>query len=185
MLIKRMKKIFYMQKAFSIIEVVVVIFIVVFGMVGILALAQRSISASNINKNELIASQLAQEGLELVRNKRDENWLAGLPLDGWKYGDGVDPNTDIVGDLNYSIDYLENIYNTNSINDVGARLIIGASGYYSHNTSDAPYINSPFYRIIEVTDDQDDYVEIKCTVRWKERGATQNYSASMILYNWY
>lgn len=174
--------IFREQKAFSLIEVVAVIFIITFGLVGVLALAQRSIGASNINKNELIASQLAQEGLELVRNKRDENWLKGY---NWKTGDGVTNETDIIQDSNYALDKTGNIIESaNIIGDVNTRLGIDGGGYYSQDTANLPFVWTNFYRIIEVTDNQADYVEIKCTVQWKDQGGTKNYSVSTILYNW-
>ncbi len=79
----------------SILEVVVAVMIISFGMVGVLSLVIQNVEAQYINKNVLMASGLAQEGLELVRNTRDFNWLT--PGNSW--------NQDIVGDGTYTIDY--------------------------------------------------------------------------------
>jgi type II secretory pathway pseudopilin PulG len=42
-----------------------------------LALVQSSITASRISGAQVVAANLAREGIEVVRAKRDSNWLAG------------------------------------------------------------------------------------------------------------
>lgn len=59
------------NSGFSLIEILIVIFFLGIGLVGILAFFNSSISSHTEAKNELIAAGLAQEGAELVRNLRD------------------------------------------------------------------------------------------------------------------
>lgn len=62
-------------KAFTLIEIMVVVSIVTIAFVSIVGLVQKAIMLYYNNKNVLIANNLAQEGLELVRFVRDDNWM--------------------------------------------------------------------------------------------------------------
>lgn len=159
------------QFGFSILEVIIAILIISIGMIGVLSLITQNIQAQDISKNDLIASQLAQEGLELVRNIRDENWLAGSSYD-----------LDIVGDGSYAVDYQgrAGITDVAGIDDNGAELNINGSGFYTHGAGAA----TAFYRLITVVDNTD-YLDVECKVRWKERGRTHDYTVKTLLYNWY
>jgi len=66
-----------MNKGFTLIEIGMAVAIMAIGVVGIYALVPRITSVASISNNQFIASQLAKEGLEIVRNIRDSNWLAG------------------------------------------------------------------------------------------------------------
>lgn len=74
------------KKGFSVIEMVVAIFVLSLSLTGITTLVQQSLRAGADFKNTLTAGMLAQESLELVRGKRDTNVLSGL---GWM--DGIYP----------------------------------------------------------------------------------------------
>ena len=73
-----MKKIGKQYAAFSLIEVMFSIVLVSTGMLSVIALAGSSMLASADARNQLIAVELAQEGVELVRNIRDNNWQKSL-----------------------------------------------------------------------------------------------------------
>ncbi|MBI4812209.1 type II secretion system protein [Candidatus Falkowbacteria bacterium] len=166
------------KEGFTLIELTVIIFIISLAMVGVLSLVIQNIQVEYINKNTLIASQLAQEGLELVRNKRDANWLAAG--NNWKTGTSTDPNTNIAQDGNYAIDYSGAIDGAvNSIEENGAKLKIDDNGFYWHGTGEA----SNFSRLISVVD-YGNYLAASSTARWRERGNYYNYAAETILYDW-
>lgn len=64
------------KESFTIIEIVISIFILSFALVGVFnAFSIIVILASN-SQDRFIASYLLQEGMEIVRNIRDTNWLA-------------------------------------------------------------------------------------------------------------
>lgn len=158
----------------SILEVVVAILIITIGMVGVLSLVIQNIQAQYINKNILIASGLAQEGLELVRNVRDLNWLT--PGNTW--------DQNIVGipsDRTYTIDYNGNINApVNSLDDNGAKLYIDSNGFYTHTATALP---TNFYRLITVVDNTN-YLDVKCTIRWQDGTENHDYTAETYLYDW-
>ncbi|HRY82361.1 MAG TPA: hypothetical protein P5232_01470 [Candidatus Moranbacteria bacterium] len=64
---------------FSFIEGILAVFLVSTGMVVVLSLISSSLKESMNSRDQIIASLLAQEGTELVRNLRDNNWAQGLP----------------------------------------------------------------------------------------------------------
>lgn len=165
------------QFGFSILEVIIAILIISIGMIGVLSLITQNIQVQYISKNDLIASQLAQEGMELVRNIRDTNWLTAG--NDWKIGAGASTNSDIVQDGDYAIDYSGFIVDIDSINNAG--LNIDAAGFYTHGAGVAA---TPFSRLITVVDNGD-YLEVECKVQWKERGRTHDYTVKTLLYNWY
>ncbi|MFH1428477.1 MAG: hypothetical protein ABIH39_01920 [Candidatus Margulisiibacteriota bacterium] len=154
----------------SIIEVVAAITIITMGMIGVLSLVIQNIQAQYINKNVLIAADLAGEGLELVRNTRDLNWLTGN-----------DWNKDIVG--NYTIDYKGSASINQSVDyiyDDDARLYVDSNGFYTHAVTAMP---TNFYRLITVVDNID-YLDVKSTIRWKDGVKNHDYTAETYLYNW-
>lgn len=73
-----MKK--YNIKGFSIIEVLIWVFIFTLWMVGIFAIITSTLRINDYNENYIIASNLAREQLELVRNIRDSNYSNVKPF---------------------------------------------------------------------------------------------------------
>ncbi len=66
-------KIHKKEKGFSIGEVMVAMFILLVGIVDAIFLTVRSVSGLHDSRDAVIATLLAQEGVELVRNVRDNN----------------------------------------------------------------------------------------------------------------
>lgn len=62
------------KKAFSIIEILVGIFIFSLWLVSVYAVLTSTLKLNDYNKNYIIATNLAREQLELVRNIRDSNY---------------------------------------------------------------------------------------------------------------
>jgi type II secretory pathway pseudopilin PulG len=178
-----MKKIknFLNQRGISILEVVVSIVIIAIGMIGVLSLVIQNVQGQYINRNILIASGLAQEGLELVRNVRDLNWL--------NQENGWDWNENIIGDGTYTIDYIRQKQPNQlqpTINDTpdtiaNARLYINANNLYTHISSGNTPTN--FYRLITVVNNTD-YLDVKCTIRWAQGSQYRDYVAETYLYDW-
>jgi len=67
------------KKAFSIIEVLIWVFIFSLGMVWIYAIISTTLRINDFNENYIVASNLAREQLELVRNIRDSNYKVLKP----------------------------------------------------------------------------------------------------------
>ncbi|MDD5071729.1 MAG: prepilin-type N-terminal cleavage/methylation domain-containing protein [Patescibacteria group bacterium] len=159
------------NSGFSILEIAVVIFVIAMGLVGVLALITQNIQVEHINKNNLIASQLAQEGLELARNIRDNNWLAG---ESW--GNGLAPGS-------YIVDYTGNISSVSGVSEakLQRRDDVGEEGYYWHQLGDP---NSLFSRLVTITQSSPESLNVSCLIQWQDRGQTYDYVADTVLYDW-
>lgn len=159
------------NKGFSLLEVIIGIFIVSLAMVGILSLIIQNIQVQNINKNDLVAIQLAQEGVELVRRTRDNNWL----LANWAFLDIAD--VDAI--KSFAIDS-SGITDGVVMGDNNARLMTD-TGYYLHAGSEL----SNFRRIIETTNDYTaSSTIVECKVQWTEKNQTHEQVVSEILHDW-
>lgn len=65
----------------TLVEALVSLVILSFGLIPALAILSSSTRISSLIKNNLIAANLAQEGVEVVRSLRDANWFANRPFD--------------------------------------------------------------------------------------------------------
>ncbi len=167
-----MKFCWHKNNAFSVLEMIIVIAIISIGLLGLISLATQNIKIHYINKNNLIASMLAQEGLELVRNNRDNNWRSTASI--W--------SSNLIGDGDYVIDYTGFLDDSvDSINDSGAKLYLDANNFYVHNNTGNP---TPFSRLITVVD-QGNYIIVFSQVKWIEGNNVQIYTAETYLYDWW
>jgi prepilin-type N-terminal cleavage/methylation domain-containing protein len=72
------------QKGFTIIETLVAITVLMIAIAGPLVVASKGLFGADLAKDQLVASYLAQESMEAVKNIRDNNiyagsdWLSGL-----------------------------------------------------------------------------------------------------------
>jgi len=169
------------NSGFSILEVMVALSILSIGLLGVSSLVIQNLQVQNINKNYLTASMLAQEGLELVRNQRDTNWLKGAD---WLTGSGG--NTDILQDWSYAIDASGDMYaGADDFSNAITKLFIDNDGFYLHNIVGT---STPFSRIIRVLPHPlagpYDYITASSTVRWNDSGRVNTYVAETQFFNW-
>jgi prepilin-type N-terminal cleavage/methylation domain-containing protein len=155
-------------RGFTLLEVMVAISMIIMGLTGVISLSIQNIQVRQTNRNILIAAQLAQEGMELIRNKRDSNWIASQAF-----------NADITGD--FSLDYTGTKRDTPSgSTDASAKLYLDADNFYVNGVSAT---TTPFYRFFTVIDNFN-YLDVKCVVGWQERGSPKNYSVKTLFYDW-
>jgi len=168
------------KKGFSVLEIVICLGIVSISMLGILSLSLQSVKTQKSNKTELVASMLAQEGLELVRNIRDENWINGTASN-WM-SDLNDSDGTFIIDMRgrSSLDDTPNDFSS-----ALTTLYTDMDGFYTHdNTGTA----SNFKRIIRVISDSingEDYLKVSSEVQWFGfNGRLLVYKADTELYDW-
>ena len=149
-------------------EAIVAIFVITAGIVGVLALVTQTISSATFSKDKLTAAYLAQEGIEIVRNIRDTNWLQGLS---WNNGLGVSV---------YEADYKASSLSFFSGNPLNLETL---TGYYGYGAGDA----TKFTRKITINDGpvSGSSLNIKVEVSWQEKGTSHKVEAQENLYNWY
>ena len=69
------------NKGFTFIEVVASVFVITLVVAGVFTVIQSTIAHRSLAVSQLQAAYLAQEGIELARNQRDNNWLSSLDWD--------------------------------------------------------------------------------------------------------
>jgi prepilin-type N-terminal cleavage/methylation domain-containing protein len=160
------------KKGFTVIEVMVALFIIVTGIVGISGLLSQTVASSSLVSSKLIAGYLAQEGIEIVRNIRDSNWLEqrSEPAIFWDQGIPVG---------NWEADY-QSISLSSPFAGSGSYLKIGNSnGLYSYSAGQT----TKFKRKITINKDTD-VIMITVTVFWDEKRKNQSFVVKENLYNW-
>jgi len=161
----------YNQAGFSLIEVLAVLFIVSVALLGLVSLIIQNIQAQSVNKNNLIAYNLAQEGIELIRQTRDSNWRAGDAYD-----------KDLAAGK-YYIDYLDDKPTT-----IGNGLIYLYNGYYiNYSGTETGATPTIFTREIYL-DKPADYdgapLQVRALVTWIDRSHPYRYELRTLLFDW-
>lgn len=158
-----------MKKAFSLVEVITILFIVSVGLLGLMSLIIQNIQSQTYNKNNLIAYQLAQEGIELVRRVRDTNWLSASPY-----------NENLFGG-SYYMSYTDELPIPYTGDPEDLRLKIDDQGFYVH---DKDGLDSGFSRLINIESMDAANFSLMVRVSWLERGRESNYDLQTVLYDW-
>lgn len=165
------------KKGFSLLETMVALAVLMMAITGPLTLGFTSIKASALAKNNLIAANLAQEGLELVKAYKMNNvlfdvagWLTGMDSCytgcSISFGSGSDL-TNLIIELCPS----NCVLYSNPIN-----------GIYTHDNTGNPTI---FKRQINISNiSAADEVKVTVTVSWNERFGDQKFAIDYYMQNW-
>jgi len=157
---------------FTLMEIIVAMGVIISVLTSALVLITLTVNSTKSSRLRIIAISLSQEGLEIVRNIRDSNWLAGrrTPLNWW---DGLGDNS---GPMDYRAQY--NISNLLSYSITPLRI---NNGFYQYGAGGE---NTPFYRKITIEHIGNNQIRVISEVTWNERGRNQIISAETRLYNW-
>jgi prepilin-type N-terminal cleavage/methylation domain-containing protein len=168
------------QKGFTIIETLVAITILMIAIAGPLTIANQALHAANDARNQMIASNLAQETIEEVRNAKDNGESSGVPLNTilpytgiGPYGAEADPSS--AGD--YQIGLCSNLGAGNST----CKLYLNSTtGYtYDPNRGDAtPFSRS--FTLTTATANSAEYV-LTVTVSWNTGTVSNQIQAQELL----
>ena len=170
-------KIAKIKNGFTIMEAIVAIFVITTGIVGVLSLVTQTNSSATFSKDKLISAYLAQEGIEIVRNIRDTNWLQGLS---WDSG---------LGAGEYEVDYNAALTFCPPICDYdhNLRFLKIDGGFYNYFLG----TNTKFKRKITISKEEYplgsgryDKIIVTVEVSWQEKGKPHSVSAQENLYNW-
>lgn len=124
------------KKAFSTGEVLLAMFILSIGLITVVALVSKSLKYSLFSRDIIIAAELAQEGVELVRNVRDNDFAGG--------GDGFDQSDSFQNSQKYCrIDFddssegidCDNASESPERNPSRYYLQYSPAGFYAHYSS--------------------------------------------------
>ncbi len=168
---RRATNFFRDRSAFSIIEIITVLFIVSFGLISILSLIVQNIKSQDYNKKTLMAYQLAQEGVELIRKVRDSNWRAQRSFN-YNLASGT-----------YYMDYRDDAPHLLPSEQLSLKnLGLDINGFYVHEPLSTA---SGFARSIIISNIDTYILQIYSDVFWTENGQLNSYRITTSLYDWY
>lgn len=191
----------------GLLEVVMAIGIIIIGLVGTITLILWTIAVGNVSQSQVVALNLAREGIEVARSIRDSNWLAmdsgttgitwstGFPTDTGQYY--ALPKMQISGGV-WNVTWALDQTDENNIEGWGAVTNVELSGDLYHQ-SDSGVVTQFQRRLYlqPICDDRSIVAELSsCSpqsvigyqvtseVRWNEKG--RDHSAKIVdrLFNW-
>lgn len=162
------------KEGFSLIEVIVSLFIVSVALIGGMTLINTVMSSSSLSSSKLVAAGLAQEGIEIIKNIRD----LSLSTDNWD-----SCYTTYVGTNDYTIQY----------NDTALRAFADTPLRYDSSTGLYGYdagVDTPFNYKRKITlvknpsglDDSE--IKVAVQITWQERNRSQTLTVEDRLWNW-
>lgn len=165
---------FKKEKGFTMLEVIVTIFILVVAVIVAYYAFYKIMVTTSMISSRLTAAYLAQEGIEIIRNIRDTNWLNSLEWDTgfWVCWSGCEADyttgTGISGETSLRA-------------YTGEPLNIDANQFYSYSGGTP----TKFKRKITITTEGDNLLKVSVLIEWQERGEPYNFEAEEHLYKWY
>ncbi len=168
------------ESGFTMVEIIVAISVLSFGIISVYGAFSMIINATYNISGRFTAAYLAQEGLEVVRNLRDNNFL----------NESQDPNvtwsTGLLGspcDSGCILDYkTENFTQLMPYN--GQFLKINDAGFYSNDSSSTTTIFQRKITTKQVTG-LSEAMNVQVDIYWNYNGKLYTYTANENLYNWY
>lgn len=170
-----------LKRGQTLIETITAVTIISMSLVAILSLGTISIYYGTQSKEEVIASNLAREGIEIVRTIRDSNWLdpdkgafENLPDGNWiinyddtaiLLGGTVDPTADS-SDITYC-----------------NKCVLFFNNFYQHTGGSS----TPYKRLVKIEPTvpaNPDIKHITSTVSWTIKNRPRSYSLETYLTDW-
>lgn len=168
------------KKGYSLIEVLLVTVIIMISFTALFGFSASVIKSDTESRNEVLAANLAQEGLEMVRNIRDSDMLALTDPSDWR------------DNLPSGSNYMPSINSNGKVTLANAG---DASVYYDSSTGGRYYncaascsgLKTSFRRSITVTQIDANKLQITSDVKWysaTNSSLERSVSAQAILTSW-
>jgi prepilin-type N-terminal cleavage/methylation domain-containing protein len=171
----------FSKAGFTMLEMVVVLFVAGLGLMAILSLSVNSLRVQSLGRNSVTANLLAEDGLELFKEVLLANYLAdapnSIPVD-WL------DNVDLGGGNNFRIDYLSGTPEPYDGSEDFYKFYNDSNSFYLHDDS---YSETVFRRVLRITDNSDylaDSIKVECEVSWDEKGQSYYYTLVSYFYDY-
>ena len=168
---------FHNNEGFTLIELIVTIVILSFGIIGIYSFFYSASILNNNFSSHLHAAYLGSEGIELVKNIRDNNILSGSS---WSQGFTIcTSGCQLDYKTKTSMETLPNqlkIYNNNNF------LNINSDGFYSYDTG-TPTIFKRKVTIIQPSSNADE-LKVTVLVTWDYNKKPFSFTTIGYIYNY-
>ena len=169
------KKFITSNKGFSLVETLVAITLLLLIMVGPLAITSRTSSSATFASEQVVASFLAQEGLEIVQKARDDTVLSSTFLGGTQataWTNFVSAYSSCVSSdgCRIELDSAGAVVAPQSCSTIANCLLYlntasGARSMYTH--SSAGLTATPYTRVIKITSVNSNEVKVESIVTWR------------------
>jgi len=164
------------KTGFTIIELLIAIFVLVVGILTAYAVAQYPLYQASNSISRLTAAYLAQEGIEIVRNIRDKKWLE--EEEEWENFFSQPDCSNYKCGVDYESNRVEE--------EKGEEFLKIKDGFFNYSKGE----KTKFKRRINIEYDEDEYDEdksiwkVKVRVTWSQRGKEHSFEVQENLYNW-
>lgn len=170
------------KKGFTLIETLIAIAIFTMSILALMSVLGSGIADTNYAKQKMIASYLAEEGIESVRNVRDNYLLYGTGSNWVDFKSKISPCRQGQGNgcgINNSLDTTEDrfIFKCSDVSRCNLYLNNGDYNVVAGN-------DSGFVREIWMENLSDNEIKIYSTVSWNQGSGSYNITLSENLYNW-
>lgn len=164
------------QGGFTIVELIVTIAILSFGIIGIFSAFSLTATLTYNIASRFTAANLAQEGLEIIRNIRDQNFIQDS-----SWSEGL-----LNCGLGCQADYKTGTPSETSANQLTAYnpsgfLKLNSDGFYGYDTGS----NTQFKRKITITSVSESILKVDALVEWSYNQRSFSFLSEGYLYNWY
>lgn len=164
---------FKFNQSFTLVEVLVSMAIIAIGGIGAFITIQKGITQSAASSSRTVAAYLAQEGIEIVRNIRDTNYL------NQRYDIQVSWDSGIPAGTCLEADYTSPSLSFCS-GGTPKYLKRDSQGFYNYTSGK----DTQFKRQIGITKlNNDNELSITVTVTWEEKNENQQFILKGNLYN--
>ncbi|MEK7121027.1 MAG: prepilin-type N-terminal cleavage/methylation domain-containing protein [Patescibacteria group bacterium] len=168
------KKARRLRTGLTLIETLVAISVLMVAVSGALSLSYKSLSSASFAKDQITAYYLAQDGMESIKNIRDENLLRGrnwmVGLSGTCHNNNkckVDPIDLTVSSCSQTCEPLR---------------FDEESGLYGYSSSWPESIYIREISLIKTTDDEELLV---VEIRWRSGGIDKSFVVKETIFDWY
>ena len=181
-----------LSRGFTLVETLVAISIFTVSILSLMAVVSQSITNTNYAKKKIIASYLAQEGVEYMRNLRDTFVLySPTSQEGWDDFDDMLTSESCFASNGCYFDDQNLNYGDTSMPIVDITLDGCSSScptlFYNETTGKYGYtggVDSEYIRKIKVTTVSANELKVSSTVYWKQGSGTYNMAFTENLFNW-
>lgn len=163
-----------LNKGFTLLELMAGAFVLMVGVAGVVGLISRFMSYDLYLTPKMKAIYLSQEGIEIVRNMRDSNWVNDRD---WDYELMCCSENSCLCEADYETDHGSEDWS--EITTLKTLKVQG-SGLYSYDPAGD---DTKFKRTIELTH-QGSSMDVCVTTQWG-LGANENFKVCGKLHDWY
>lgn len=153
------------ERGFTLVETLVALFILTMGLVPILVVGFSSRRIAETVESNVIAANLAQEGIEVVRALRDTNWVASTSFDVGLAGGDYEVTWDSTAVTPYA----------------GRYLTISPTGIYGYGAG----TTTVFQRKVSLSAPSAPEIKVITTIMWSERGTSKSFELEDHLFDWH